>query len=380
MLHGNPILYDYPFMDGTLQATPSGTTDALVNQLTFVAGTVRSESKDRAFVVGGSDGATVSQHERGGTGVLPHPFPASDYSRDGLDDYLYLDLRANSAVSVIGGLSGQELWHSTATDPDDWYYWVELEDATGDGIDDLAVWEPPNVSLLSGSDGSVAWRQSSQYPRDIGDVDGDGLADVGAHEFSTSVDSWSFRSAAFSGPNGTELFAKKYRIDLPGEEWKRFDASAGLYPDLGDVDGEGTSDAAHILNIKLLDDDGGVTYESGDGGVVSGRNGRKLWEGDISELYALQAALDGRGTDFLRVVFSEDQMSVDIEAIDGGTRNLLWNRTFDFGAPSALALYPEDVDGDGTSELLFTQASIGPDGETVFEAFLLDGSTGARRW
>lgn len=375
-----PVLHEYPFMNGTMNASPSGATDLLIDQLSLVDGLVWFEAKDRAFVIDGADGSTVSEYEHGGTNIFPIPFPASDYSGDGLHDVLVLD-HPGDAASMVGGVSGQPLWRSLAMNPERWEYWVEIEDATGDGVGDIAVWEPPDVALLSGADGNLVWRQPSMWPREIGDVDRDGLADVGALEFSTSIDAWSLRSAALSGRSGTELFATRHAIDLPGEEWRNWSATALWMPSLGDVDDEATTDTGHMLNVTLYDDDDNVTYRSENAGVVSGRNGTKIWEGDLRDLYPLGATLDGRGTDLLRAIFSEDGASVDLEGRDGRTGDALWASTLNFGAPAAAPfLYVQDFDGDGRSDLLFSTARFGQEGGIVFTAYLIDGATGARRW
>ena len=374
-----PVLHEYPFLDGMMNATPSGATDILIDQLSVVDLTARFESKDRAVVVNGADGSTVSEHEHGGTNRLPAPFPVSDYSGDGLDDYFFLDF-LDGGASMVVGVTGQDLWESVTLDPEQWQSFVEVGDATGDGVADLAIWAAPDVALLNGANGSVVWQQPSMWPREIGDVDRDGLPDVGVLEFSTKVDAWAIRSAALSGRSGTELFSARHEIDLPGGEWQGGDSTAVLFPNLGDVDVDGATDTGHTLNVTLYDKDDNVTYLSENAGVASGRGGHRLWEGDISQLYALAATLDGSGTDLLGAVFSEDLSSIDLEGINGRTGKALWARTLDLGAPSAIQISIQDFDGDGRSDLLIASGKFGEGGAVVFESYLLDGSTGASRW
>ena len=376
---------EYPFVEGTLEATPSPSTEILVDQLTAVDAGYTYHTTDRALVLEGTDGSTVSERQQGGARVFPQPYPVSDYSGDGLDDYLFVERGTPSSASMVHGLTGKVLWRSVAMTPNGWNGSLEMDDATGDGVGELLVWAHPDIGVVSGRDGTLVWQGPGKHPRDAGDVNEDGLADVGVQEAEFRDRSLIVRNAAFAGDTGAQLFATEGGIvfaDEPPPTSTTYKEIREWRENVGDVDEDGTTETGHTLSFTYYDADQAVTYQSEDSGIVSGKDGRTLWEPDLTGVVALRATLDGHGADLLRVSQPPQSASVQLEALDGRTGGSLWDTMVNLPSSYAEIPYvvPGDLDGDGRSDLVLTVVGWEPGDRPAYTPLLIDGRTGARRW
>ena len=163
----------------------------------------------RAYVFSGKDGAllnvlTGSPHNRLGFSVAG----VGDINRDGVPDYavgapgrFFGPPPQNGRVLVVSGADHSILYDLSATHQS--LFGIDVEaagDVNGDGWPDLAVGAPfvsqtatsaGRVFAISGRDGSTLWTRDGQAENGqfgsavsgVGDLDGDGLAEIvaGAH-------------------------------------------------------------------------------------------------------------------------------------------------------------------------------------------------------
>ncbi len=135
---------------------------------------------------------------------------ASDYDGDGFPDYLVSAIEeGDGRVHALSGRDGHPLYLAEGARGCEFtcafgFALARLPDVTGDGVDDLAVGAPGEPGpggdtpggayVLSGADGAIRWRVASPTPDDfggfgravgaLGDVNGDGWADVFVSELS----------------------------------------------------------------------------------------------------------------------------------------------------------------------------------------------------
>jgi hypothetical protein len=123
----------------------------------------------------------------------------------------------------------------------------------------VTIWSGANGSVIQSFTGSVAGAQFGFSLAGIGDVDHDGYADliVGSpHEFMAQADAGVIR--VFSGKNGATLFTKS-DYQLGGEYGTA--VAGGM-----DVDGDGTPD--FLVGVPMLDN--GIQVDTGGMHVYSG--------------------------------------------------------------------------------------------------------------
>ena len=177
----------------------------------------------------------------------------SDVNADGVDEAIGVLWTSNgSAIRCLNGVDGALLWSSTAVAA----YGMavdELQDVTGDGVNELIVssWENA-VTVLDGADGSLVWKQTVGTlnggdvwtARAIGDLNGDGTEDVVAGSFDTHV-------YALEGDSGRVFWA----YDTGNRVFS-------VYP-VGDLNGDGrpdvvagTQDTTSNVVVHVLDGDG----------------------------------------------------------------------------------------------------------------------------
>lgn len=201
-----------------------------------------------------------------------YPRMTGDVDGDGDDDVVafHPDLGAHVALSTGSALLKPVVW----TPEFNWllnqYNWRAMGDVDGDGLDDIVAFKYASgvyVALSTGTsfaasskwlDEYQTWGPQDTYPRLVGDVDGDGLADVVAIHPTDGVYVNLSTGSAFGAT-------------------ARWSTQAGWMSDvrswvaLGDVDGDGDDD---LVNFRYGE---GVYVALADGGYGA----RTLWWGGL---------------------------------------------------------------------------------------------------
>lgn len=140
-----------------------------------------------------------------------------------------------------------------------------------------------------------------------------------------------------------------------------------LFPYAGDADSDGVPDSYHSMTF------GNSRAAYVESGLVSGRNGAKLWEGPAG--IPVGAAIDGSGDDFVRL--ERSRRVVRVVAQDGATGVVIWRTQVSLRThhDDGLVAIAADLTGDGRGEVIvkFDPAINDP---TVAHTFVLDGATG----
>lgn len=344
--------------------TPSAATDVVVGRETFVESTESGRVRTAVDVIDGVRGATAAAYRTGFETDELSAVVAPDLTGDGLDDVYLLGART---VALVSG--GNLVWRNDdvaagRAAP------VALGDVTGDGIGDAASSTPPASSrtdlwttVLDGASGRGAGFMRGGFAVPAGDVDHDGLVDVGTLDverrgISTSV---VYRAYAARGFGRAPLYRLAYSVH---------DGRGPSYADVweaGDVQADGTPDRAHA--IRSYGRDGGVL--SADQGVVSGRTGLRLWSGQAGTRAAGGIRAGGAGDDLLAA------LPRALQAQDGATGLTLW--TSDMSRTRlSWAEVLADVDGDGHREVAAYVAQGKP--SLRVDAMVLSGLDGRVMW
>lgn len=383
---GLAIGRDLPHFRGVLDAVPGAAQEVLVGRedttYPFLVPIDRSEVM-RAHVLDGADGSVASESSMTTTGAYPVPFAGPDLSGDGLDDYLFLaesyaygddGRRLPNALSAHRGTDGTELWRTVAPVTTGSRL-VVLGDATGDGVPDWAL-QPGErfdgvgaLALLDGSSGALRWSVPEGWPRRLGDADGDGLADVGV-QYRTYCCPGGRLDVTYAALDGTgaAVYTAAYGVPWPEQA---IVTATWTYPDLGDLDGDGVTDAGHDLQLVDLDAERFYTER----GAVSGRTGAKLWSGRVRA--PLYTSVDGAGDDLASLIQLQDN-TTRIIAQDGATGETLWDVVLPRRA-SAEELRAADLDGDGRAELV-VQLTAGEAGDPRPSGAVLRAADGSILW
>jgi hypothetical protein len=353
-----------PLAGGIGRLTPSAATDVVVGRETFVESTESGRVRTAVDVIDGVRGTTATAYRTGFEADELSPVVAPDLTGDGLDDVYLLGAKT---VALVSG--GTLMWRNDDVGagraaP------VALGDVTGDGIGDAASSTPPASSradlwttVLDGASGRATGFMRGGFAVPAGDVDRDGLMDVGTigierRGISTSV---VYRAYAARGFGWAPLFRLVYSVH---------DGRGPSYADVwdaGDVQADGTPDRAHA--IRSYGRDGGVL--AADEGVVSGRTGLRLWSGRAGTRAPGGIRAGSAGDDLLAA------LPRSLQAQDGATGLTLW--TSDMSRTRlSWAEVLADVDGDGHREVAAYVAQGKP--SLRVDAVVLSGLDGRTMW
>jgi hypothetical protein len=387
--------YAFPYFASLLDATEGPATDALVATETFAGTLVAFTTSVTTTVLDGADGAMVGQSETVGVLQEPSPFPAPDLSGDGLDDYLvvspgvYVPLVAEEPMATASahrGTDGDELWSSTTIPLSYFTTLADAGDATGDGRADLILANQDfyyeffyygeqfdTVFLLNGADGTTLWGKPGSFTRGLGDINGDGRAEVGIQTVDIEYgDHAAVRYDAFDGA-GSAVYSFTHSVPTP----RSSRSEVRIFPAPGDVEPDFSPDAAHSIVVADFE----LATFSVDRGMVSGRTGSTLWTGRVGE--ALGDTVDGSGDD-LAVLMMADPTTLEIVVNDGATNKTIWHgdkgvRTVTVAPDAYARALAADVDADGRAEIILNTFAYDDTGyETAI--FVLSARTGQILW
>ena len=359
-------------------------------------------------VVDGATGAVRSSGEQTTEGGFMLVLGVGEHDGDGAQDYGFLNIGfdAPGSLAVHGADDGAQLWAVDDVPPGLVAVPVPLGDVDGDEVEDLGVGSPisfddpsvaPPLKVLSGADGSEVLTYGGGGPRTVGDVTGDGLADVGGLAVELGMPS-RIRVSAVTGA-GEPVYDTVVEAG----------PSLSLSPRGGDVDADGVEDVvipeasdfggASFTVIEVGGGGGGISsgISSGStsggsappptpGAVVSGATGQILWRGAAG--LGIGGSLDGGGADLVALRRGSSGRHM-LTARDGATGGFLWGRVLRF-PEGEVSIDPVALSSDGAGDLivnalaLMTDAESGPDGDVSFNftgcGAVLSGDDGAVLW
>ena len=375
----------YPTLAGTISATESPATDALVLFLTRRETPDHIESTLDISVVDGADGQIAWSRTVQTVDTRPSVQPAGDLDGDGLEDFVVLREPTFGGVTARRGTDGAKLWTNQGSivpysvGPVD-----DLGDVTGDGIDDLAVRgtggspadTTPRISVLDGRTGELLFAEVGSTITAVGalnDEEPRPSAFVTQRYVSTPERAVLYR---LLDPEGA--FLAERVIEEPAEP----DTYIAWLPPAGDLDDDGVAEVGHILrSISAVE---GTTERVR---IVSGRTLISIFDGIA---LPLGRSLDGSGHDLVTVL-RPSAGTWSVTARDGASGATLWS-----GGLAADAGYPRpddihvaasDVDGDGVADVVLdtrssraVQRATGPGRESIGHSWVLSGIDGRVLW
>jgi tRNA A-37 threonylcarbamoyl transferase component Bud32 len=357
----------------------------------------------------------------GGSGRLVHTIASvaapgvADLDADGRLDLWYVQ---GNRIQAIRG-----------SDPEAWRWadhWEPAADYDHDGITDLirhhSYYQLPTTAAISGRDGRLLWtaginsgvdgfNPAYYQPRTLGeigagfDLDGDGTPDLIVEKVSMSTDGQTHRLdlpiAAISGKTGATLWTPD-TIDMEHDGA----ANASLWGlDVEDLDGDKRPEVLVYHDLHHTNPGGGpIRWQQAWLTLLSGRDGSVRWHRRLDpdhdetrnrpSLAFPHALADLNGDGFRDAILAHvvstqgDSWSYDLGAFDGKTGARLWHdalgapmRKNDISAqPGDCAVFAEDLDGNGTAEIVVREQATGPGENSRFSIAVRDGATGARRW
>lgn len=324
----------------------------------------------------------------GSTGDYSHQkaMAVADLNQDGYKDVVIGTGGGNERVYALNGRTGQILWHFGTDHPDSFSLGditgVDASmDFTGDGVVDvLAAASATNTGgiggrrsayLFNGATGAIRW--SAPLPgfthaiTAIGDISGDGIADVIG-----TVGESAYKATAFSGANGALLWDFSFTSATGGGKEVLAWPVAGQTPDViisafwgpvYRVDGESgtqvwscpTGGRSPMQLIRLRD----ITGDGVDeivapllvGGVycINGANGTVVWSLPTGNTMGAVVVPDLNGDGFDEVALAvQNDGTLIVKGQDGSQLALYSTGT---AQSREVALVP-DIDGNGSYEIL----------------------------
>lgn len=370
---------DFPYAIDTMTADDNPDTDVLIGQDTVsgvcaVVCTSSEASMTATVVRGGADSPSGPEFARSGT-ELPTAYVGPDLFGHGHDSVLFTEDEATgTGVAAADPYQNPRVVWEVDGLPYGFYAPFSAGRLSGRTGVDLVMWSPysyygsPSVALR-GDDGAPLWAKRVGFPIPLAGAGPNGTDALGSvdvysdYETSRAVVAYSAVDAV-----GTELYRKAYSVPRDPYGYP----VVAVYPDLGDLDGDGVTDSGHRLAAA---DYANETFVK-DSGAVSGRTGDKLWSGVPGR------ALRGPGAnDLASVEFVGRDLRVT--RVAGATGFARWTATT---SGDMYAIDGHDVTGDGVVDVVLSAGLWldGNDYESYWsidgEPVVLDGVTGQRLW
>lgn len=377
--HGNVVTIENVPGGATMLDAVGGPADDLVAlsyDTTVVNGMVQ-HTRTVATVIDGTTGATTATTVDPTLGLLdsggdPWLLAVDDVTGDDLEDFAFVTLQdgGTASVSLYGGEGAGLQWRRSGLQAAGYPYLFTVGDMTQDGVDELALysddygWGRGWTSILDGSLGLTHWSGTDVFPYVLGDVDGDGTAELGTTLFHLEDDDMAVEVQA-RDRRGAVVRSTLISVPTPVDELYGY-VQVG-----GDVDADGLDEIMFDLWAN-----GSQIGEHHRQGIVSGKDGAVRWEGyppGAEFVNPLYATVDGAGDDIAAVDNYPARDSV-LTALDGATGAALWSVTMDgnrYHAPYVTDV--NDLTGDGRAELFVTSnrgdagVIMSPDGEVLWE-------------
>ena len=351
----------------------------LADQL--LEGTALEELAVRSVVVDGATGAiSETSDEIAIEGALAlERLP--DITSDGRRDIAVLDVAAEGTlVRGYDGVSGEQVWQTDSLDLysfyvyDEYLVWLfgdvfsSVGDVTGDGAAEVVVtqWDRDGQfafdTVVDGATGTHGLTSDGATVYRLGDINDDGIAEVGLAALYEAVDESFF--ARYDAANFAGARQRRTEHHVPAGVLMQ----ASLQ--LGELNGDSATDAMHRL----------ATDAGADRAIISGKTADTLWEPPSSG--SLLRSLDGRGVDLLSST-TTGEGAVGLDARDGATGAQLWEQTLPLpGNATRASIQTLDLDADGRHELLVRPSC--PEVNCVYnispQVRLLDPADGTTRW
>lgn len=378
---------DIPMTVGFLNGVEGDATDLMMERVLYRYDPAGEDERKTLDVIDGRDGSVAYSAGSLLDDTYYYEIPTPDLSGDGLDDYLEVrpEGRRQNHVTARQAFDGEAIWEQDMTGRfGDMTFGVG--DTDGDDVSDLILTSACNcvfilvdggasasssrpyfpggggaTTLLSGKTGEQMWKKTGD-PIRLGDVNGDGLADIGLQDADFRAPSATYSAVTGSGDR---LYSEHYSIKHPGGSSGHVD----FVSNMGDIDGDGIRDSMH--RFEFADFKNRHFYI--ERGVVSGADGKKLWDGNHSR--PLHASVDGIGDDLVKARKSNGTFSISIE--DGRDGTELWRTEIPTGKSRAF-VGAMDLTGDGRAEVLVDRFGSIRRGD--FGVIVLDPTDGHIVW
>jgi hypothetical protein len=281
---GVATVVDLPFSLRIADLLPGAAEDVVVFTLdaTSANGSF-ALTRVAAHVLDGTTGrlmglASYAPRDGRASDVLVDVVP--DATGDGLDDLAFLEQTpfSTSTVTLHSGRDGLRRWTSRAMPYADDPGYERIGDVTGDTVPDVAVnlYEffsggTNGAYVLDGLTGLARYVAGDGVVYGAGDVDGDGVAEVGHASFRDDFDPEPrlVHVNALVDGDGTVLRSVEHSVP---------DGHYGLWETVGDVDGDGLVDAyLELYGTDYRDDEPRPVARRG---MLIGRTGGLAWEQD----------------------------------------------------------------------------------------------------
>lgn len=364
------VLQDLPLYRGLLRAGDA--EHAVVGLMTwrYLGDGVPQPGSVRTVVADATSGAVRSEATRQGEGVV-QPTVVPGLLAPGQDGVAVSTGRALQTRGQLAGYDadGRLLWEALDVPQRTNLPVVPVGDVDGDGKADVATGtegpglsgsdDDPASALVSGGSGLVRWERPGGLPFPV--LDAAGWPAVGTRLIGTVDGTRSVGTvhAAYDAV-GRVLHRTRDTQPLPAA----FSVDATVYLDTPDLDGDGSGDSAFDINVRSDE------LNTRDVGAVSGDDGRRLWDGAVAA--ALDGSAGGPGRDLV-AVYRRTGGSYGLEVLRGSDAAVLAAAVVQLGSsdPASVTGQVADLDGDGRAEVLATVTTTSATGATTARGVII---------